>query len=285
MSEKRRDSKNRILRTGESQRSDGRYVFKYNPAPGVSKFAYSWRLTPTDPLPPGKSGGPSLREKEQAIRRDLEDGINPLGESMTLCQLYERHNALHPNVRESTVESRAILMRLLREDGFGLKPIGGIRPSDAKAWAIRMRDRGYAFNTIAGYKRSLTAAFYTARRDDLVRREPFNFKLSDVIENRTPPKLPLTPAQTRALLDFIEEDVYYFWGEPRYARAHPRPDGLFLLPHTPSTCDSAPVGRHVRNRGESACSSASRSATGGHGKPRRTRPVPDHPVRGFSTAA
>ena len=113
------------------------------------------------------------------------------------------------NVRESTVESRAILMRLLREDGFGLKPIGGIRPSDAKAWAIRMRDRGYAFNTIAGYKRSLTAAFYTARRDDLVRREPFNFKLSDVIENRTPPKLPLTPAQTRALLDFIEEDGVY----------------------------------------------------------------------------
>lgn len=127
----------------------------------------------------------------------------------TICQLYERHNALHPNVRESTVESRAILMRLLREDGFGLKPIGGIRPSDAKAWAIRMRDRGYAFNTIAGYKRSLTAAFYTARRDDLVRREPFNFKLSDVIENRTPPKLPLTPAQTRALLDFIEEDGVY----------------------------------------------------------------------------
>ena len=93
--------------------------------------------------------------RDRAIRRDLEDGINPLGESMTLCQLYERHNALHPNVRESTVESRAILMRLLREDGFGLKPIGGIRPSDAKAWAIRMRDRGYAFNTIAGYKLSL----------------------------------------------------------------------------------------------------------------------------------
>lgn len=209
MSEKRRDSKNRILRTGESQRSDGRYVFKYNPAPGVSKFAYSWRLTPTDPVPPGKSGGPSLREKEQAIRRDLEDGINPLGESMTLCQLYERHNALHPNVREGTVESRALLMRILREDGIGLKPIGGIRPSDAKAWAIRMRDRGYAFTTIAGFKRSLTAAFYTARQDDLVRREPFKFKLSDVIENLTPPKLPLTPAQTRALLDFIEGDRVY----------------------------------------------------------------------------
>lgn len=93
------------------------------------------------------------------------------------------------------------------------------------------------------------------------------------------------PRAPRALRSAAIPPIYYFWGEPRYARAHPRPDGLFLLPHTPSTCDSAPVGRHVRNRGESACSSASRSATGGHGKPRRTRPVPDHPVRGFSTAA
>ena len=29
MSEKRRDNKNRILRSGESQRKDGRYVYKY----------------------------------------------------------------------------------------------------------------------------------------------------------------------------------------------------------------------------------------------------------------
>lgn len=42
-----------------------------------------------------------------------------------------------------------------------------------------------------------------------MRREPFKFKLSDVIENLTPPKLPLTPAQTRALLDFIEGDRVY----------------------------------------------------------------------------
>ena len=29
MSEKRRDNKGRILRTGESQRADGRYMYKY----------------------------------------------------------------------------------------------------------------------------------------------------------------------------------------------------------------------------------------------------------------
>ncbi len=32
MSEKRRDSKGRLLKTGESQRADGRYLYKYTDA-------------------------------------------------------------------------------------------------------------------------------------------------------------------------------------------------------------------------------------------------------------
>ena len=41
MSEKRRDNKNRILRTGESQRKDGRYAYKYVDAFGKSQFVYA----------------------------------------------------------------------------------------------------------------------------------------------------------------------------------------------------------------------------------------------------
>ena len=44
MSVKRRDNKNRILRNGESQRSDGRYVYVYVDGNGKQKFLYSWKL-------------------------------------------------------------------------------------------------------------------------------------------------------------------------------------------------------------------------------------------------
>ena len=44
MSQKRRDSKNRILRHGESQKSDGRYRFKYKDVDGKYKEVYSRRL-------------------------------------------------------------------------------------------------------------------------------------------------------------------------------------------------------------------------------------------------
>lgn len=44
MSGKRRDSKNRILRNGESQRQDGRYAFKYIDATGSNLFTVgNWK--------------------------------------------------------------------------------------------------------------------------------------------------------------------------------------------------------------------------------------------------
>ena len=36
-------------------------------------------MTPTDPTPKGKREKPSLRELEQQIRRDMEDGIDSTG--------------------------------------------------------------------------------------------------------------------------------------------------------------------------------------------------------------
>ena len=92
MKEKRRDNKGRILHTGESQRTDGKYLYKYVDAFGNTKYVYAWRLTPTDPTPKGKREKLSLRELEQQIRRDIEDGIDSTGKKMTLCQLYAKQN-------------------------------------------------------------------------------------------------------------------------------------------------------------------------------------------------
>ena len=54
MSEKRRDSKGRILRNGECQRKGGLYQYDYVGLDGKPKCVYSWKLESTDPLPKGK---------------------------------------------------------------------------------------------------------------------------------------------------------------------------------------------------------------------------------------
>ena len=87
MSEKRRDNKNRILRTGESQEADGRYRFRYTDSNGKRKSVYSWRLVATDSLPYGKRDNLPLREQEKTINRDLEDDILPDGGGLTVLQL------------------------------------------------------------------------------------------------------------------------------------------------------------------------------------------------------
>lgn len=48
MAGKRRDNKNRVLRNGESQRKDGRYMYKYTDNAGDMKYVYSWKLVKSD---------------------------------------------------------------------------------------------------------------------------------------------------------------------------------------------------------------------------------------------
>lgn len=209
MSEKRRDNKGRILKTGESQRKDGRYLYKYIDAFGKPQSVYSWKLVPTDRVPKGKRDCVSLREKEQEIHRDLQDGIDTIGKKMTLCQLYAKQNASRSNVKESTKTGRKQLMEILKNDRLGARSIDTIKPSDAKEWALRMKENGYAYKTINNYKRSLKASFYLAIQDDYVRKNPFDFALNTVIEDDTTPREALTEEQEEKLLSFVRKDRVY----------------------------------------------------------------------------
>ena len=108
MSEKRRDNKNRILRSGESQRKDGRYAYKYTDTFGKVQFVYAWKLVPTDKTPAGKRDDISLREKEKEIQKDLDDGIDTIGKKMTVCELYAKQNRHRGNVRHNTTKGRVL---------------------------------------------------------------------------------------------------------------------------------------------------------------------------------
>ncbi|AXU72225.1 Integrase [Clostridioides difficile] len=84
-----------------------------------------------------------------------------------------------------------------------------VKLSDAKSWAIRMSEDGCAYKSIDNYKRSLKASFFMAIQDDCIRKNPFNFQLSDVLEDTTEPKIALTPEQEMGLLFFMESDKTY----------------------------------------------------------------------------
>jgi len=136
MSGKRRDNKNRILRSGESQRKNGRYAYKYTDTFGKMQFVYARKLVPTDKPPAGKREDISLREKGKEIQHDPDDGIDPIGKKMTFCQLYAKQIRHRGNVRHNTVKSRERLMKLLEDDPLGAR-------SHRKREAVRRERAGF----------------------------------------------------------------------------------------------------------------------------------------------
>ena len=118
---KRRDSKHRVLRNGESVRADGKYQFKYYVG-GKIKFVYSWRLEPTDTTPQGKKPGPQ--------------------KNMTVLELVERYLATKTGVRPNTLMNYNFVVNLLQKEEFALKKIGEVKTSDAKLFLIKLQQDG-----------------------------------------------------------------------------------------------------------------------------------------------
>ncbi len=209
MSEKRRDSKNRILRNGESQRKDGRYAYKYTDATGKQQFVYSWKLEKTDKLPEGKRDCLSLREKEKQILRDLDDQIVPRGGEMTVLALVQKYILQKTGVRPNTEAGYQTVVNILKKEKFGGMRIDRVKISDAKCWLIQLQQNGRSYSSIHSIRGVVRPAFQMAVDDDLIRKNPFEFQLATVIVNDSVTREAITRKQERAFLEFVKNDKHF----------------------------------------------------------------------------
>ena len=209
MSEKRRDSKNRILRNGESQRKDGRYAFKYIDSTGKQQFVYSWKLERTDKLPQGKRNDLSLREKEKMILKDLDDEIVPRGGEMTVVELVRKYILQKTGVRHNTEANYNFVLNIIKKEDFGKKRIDRVKLSDAKAWLIKLQKDGRGYSTIHSVRGVVRPAFQMAVDDDLIRKNPFEFQLATVVVNDSVTREAITRKQERTFLEFVKNDKHF----------------------------------------------------------------------------
>lgn len=219
MSEKRRDSKNRILRSGESQRKDGRYAYKYIDTTGKPQFVYSWKLEATDSTPQGKRDGLSLREKEKQIRRDIEDAIIPRGGEMTVLDLVKKYLSQKTGVRHNTEANYNFVLNIIKKEDFGRQRIDRVKLSDAKCWLIKLQQDGRGYSSIHSIRGVVRPAFQMAVDDDLIRKNPFEFQLATVVVNDSVTREAITRKQERAFLEFVKGDKHF----SRYY------DGIYIL--------------------------------------------------------
>ncbi len=224
MSEKRKDNKNRNLEKGESQRPDGRYMYKYLDALKKPHCIYSWRLTPKDEVPAGKKYDLSLREKIRQIQKDLDDGIQTDGGKMTVLELVKKYIKSQSGLVKPTTEAGyKTVVNILSKKPLSQLAIKDVRCSTARDFIkdLQKKDKR-SYSSIHTVRGVLRPAFAMAVEDDLIRKNPFDFKLAKVLIKDSITREAISKAQMRKFLEFVKADKHF----SKYY------DGIYILFHT-----------------------------------------------------
>lgn len=208
MSEKRRDSKGRILKDNEYQRKDGKYEYKYFWG-NERKSVYSWTLVPTDKTPEGKRKDTCLRDKIKAIERDLQDGIDHSKADMTLNQLFDLYIDSKVNIREHTKSNYMLLWRTAVQDSkLGNMKISQIKQIHVRRFYADQAKKGAATSTIKTYHNIICPTFEMAVNSDIIRKNPAREAIKG-INGTQKKKEALTVEEQKRFLNFVKEsDVY-----------------------------------------------------------------------------
>lgn len=208
----RKDSKGRVLRTNEVQRPDGRYEFKYKALNGRIKHIYSWRLTESDPVPPGKRKGRCLRELEIEIEKDSLDGIDTQ-HKRTLNDCWDAYISNKPELKDSTRNNYNYMYDLHVRNIIGNLPITKITYSVAKNFFTKLiMVHKFKPVSVEIMNTMLYPVFQIAVRDGVIRLNPMDglmtaLKRSHNWDKNT--RHPLTREQTRNFLEFVRDHKTY----------------------------------------------------------------------------
>lgn len=196
MSKKRKDNKGRLLRTGESQRKDLIYQYRYTDFRGKRQTIYDSDLQ-------------ELRKKEKEIQKQVDDGLDYEAGQITVIELLEKYISLKQGVRYNTKVGYEFVLGLIKKEEFGYRKISTIKVSDAKQWFMKLQKDGRGYSTITSVRGVVKPAFQMACDEDAIRKNPFVFKLTDAVVNDSESRIALTEEQLTTWMDFIRTDKTY----------------------------------------------------------------------------
>ena len=194
MSEKRKDKKGRVLKSGESQRANGGYQYRYTDIKGKRKYIYASTLE-------------ELRDREAEIQKVVfNDGLDYCAGEITVLELVEKYLKLKQGMRYNTQISYEFVLGILKDEDFSYRQIKTIKKSDAKEWFIKLRNDGRRYSSIQSVRGVVRPAFEMAVDEDILKKNPFAFKLTDVVPDDTIERIPLTDEEEKRFLDYLKED-------------------------------------------------------------------------------
>ena len=106
MAEKRKDKDRKMLKTGESQRKDGYYIYRWTSRNGKRHCVTAKTL-------------PELRKKEEEIQKDRSDGIRADIQSVTLNDVYALWCSMKRGLKDNTFQNYQYMYRTFVEPDLG----------------------------------------------------------------------------------------------------------------------------------------------------------------------
>ena len=187
----RKDSKGRALREGETQRSDGRYCYRYNGLDGKRKYIYDKDLN-------------ELRQKEKQIQKDIDDHI--YSNDITMNECFDRYMATKNDLREGTRHRYNLEYdRWVRNTWFGNKRIKDIRKSDVLLF-YKEKSQTLSDGTIRCIAKYVFPALEMAADDDLIRKNPAKDCAKDYSETKV--RKAVSSEDIVKMLEFAERYEY-----------------------------------------------------------------------------
>ena len=198
--ERRKDSKNRVLKEGEYQRANGTFEYKWRDKLGKRHSVYSKSLN-------------ELRQKESEILKNSFDGIRTDIGNMTLNDLYSRWAELKRGLKANTFQNYKYLYSQFVEESIGKMRIVDLKRSDIRAFYNNLADQKYLrVSTIDSVHTVLHQVLELAVEDDYLRYNPADNALKELKRshnNDRDKKRALTAKEQKIFEDFLEKDKRY----------------------------------------------------------------------------
>lgn len=164
----RKDNKGRNLKTGEYQRPDGRYEYRYkDEITGKRNSVYAADLA-------------SLREMEKKINKDMDDLLitDASVKKLTVNTLFERYMATK-NIKERTKKNYIRMWDYRIRNTLGNIRVVDFKTSHVRTFFSALSDEGLAHSTIKGLYGLLNPSFELAVEDGIIRKNPVTGTLGD----------------------------------------------------------------------------------------------------------
>lgn len=205
----RRLDKNRItLRTGETQRADGTYSYRWTSKDGRRHDIYAPTLD-------------ELREKEELAKIDQHDGIKTETKLITVNELFDMWCDLKRGLKDNTLQNYKYMYNMFVRPSFGKLRITSVKKSDVKRFYNKLADdRILKVSTIDTVHNILHQTFSMAVDDNLIRLNPTENMLKELKKAHNfahEKRKALTVEEQNLFINFLKTNPQYNHWYPVFA--------------------------------------------------------------------